>query len=141
MSYKYLDHGADIGIEARGRTLPELFVEGAKGLFSLMVKLDSIEARKSENIALEASDYTELYYEWLAELLSVASLNQLVLSEFSVEYLSREADSVVLKGSGSGEKLEPGKHEIRGEVKAITYQGLKLVQKGELWVGRCVVDV
>ncbi len=42
--YLILDHPADLGIEARGRTLAEAFEQAARGLISVIVDPDSVRS-------------------------------------------------------------------------------------------------
>ena len=43
MSYKYLEHTADIGIECTGKNLEETFQDAGKGLFNVMVDIKQVE--------------------------------------------------------------------------------------------------
>jgi len=142
LSYRYLDHGADMAFESEGKTIESAFEEGAAALFNLMADITGVKGRQEREINLSCGDYEDLYYEWLSELLSVSGLEGILFSEFSVD-ISRNEDrnSLSLKGSARGEKIDIGRHDLKGEVKAITYLGLEVQQTPEGWKTRCVVDV
>jgi SHS2 domain-containing protein len=40
-----------------------------------------------------------------------------------------------------GEKIDPQRHEINFEIKAITWHGLKVVQTPDGWMAEVIVDI
>ncbi len=141
MSYRYLDHGADIGLEVQSDTLEGLFAEAGKAVFSVMADLDSIGSRQSVEISLEESEVEKLLYEWLSELVSLSNLQNQIYVRFS-DLKIEEADSrITLKARARGERINPRVHELGTEVKAVTYQGLEIEEKDNGWQCRFVVDV
>jgi SHS2 domain-containing protein len=46
-----------------------------------------------------------------------------------------------VRGSLTGEPYDPGRHEIKVEIKAVTYHQLTIKQEGGQWVGRVIVDI
>lgn len=141
MSYKYLDHGADIGIHAEGRSIEELFGEAAKGLFSLMVDLNQVQSRLLDSIQIKEEIVPEdLLYEWLKELLTLSDLKGSIYKEFDVN-IAQKRNKLSLQSQFTGQKVNPDKHTLGSEVKAITYQGLEVKKKAGKWVCQYVVDV
>ncbi|MFB6291463.1 MAG: archease [Candidatus Bipolaricaulia bacterium] len=141
MSYKYLDHGADIGLEATGDSLEGLFSEAGKALFSLMVDLEGIQPEKSLELELNEETLEDLLYEWLSELLSLSNLKSQVYGEFSQLTIEEKDSSYRLESVAKGENIDPGKQELGSEVKAVTYQGLEIIENEDGWLCRFVVDV
>ncbi len=141
MSYKYLDHGADIGLEVTSNKLEELFGETGQAIFSLMVDIDQIQEEESLELELSGSDLEDLLYEWLSELLSLSNLKGQVYGKFSNLNITETSSGYSLEGAAEGEKIDPEKHELGTEVKAVTYQGLEINQTEDGWRCRFVVDV
>lgn len=141
MSYSYLDHGADIGLEAKHRTIEGLFGEAGKGLFSLMVNVDEIGARESVELNLSSPDLEHLLYEWLSELISLSNLHGHAYSKFPKITIEQGNSEFRLEARARGARINPRIHHLGTEVKAITYQGLEIEETDDEWRCRFVVDV
>ncbi|MHC4142845.1 MAG: archease, partial [Planctomycetota bacterium] len=81
-------------------------------------------------------DRVYLLFDWLHELLVAFETRRLVLSEFRV----RVSDTG-LAAEVRGEGLDPDRHRLLHEVKAITYHGLKLEQTAAGWQAEVIVDI
>lgn len=137
--FELLDHEADIGIKSWGKTVEEAFENGAKAMFSVMVNLKKVEPVQEIAINVEADDIDELFVEWLNELLAQKDISEMVFSDFTVEIGKNE--EVTLSAKARGELLDQKKHEIKTEVKAATYYGLKSGKKNGLHFLQCVLDI
>ncbi len=136
--YETFEHGADIGIRGIGRSPEEAFINAAKALFSLMViNLEEVRPERRVEVFAEAEALEELLLDWLNNLLSVASIENLVFSEFECQI----KEQYKLSGWAAGEKIDPNRHELGEEVKGATYTMLKVEKINDLWVAQCVVDV
>ncbi|MFQ5794462.1 MAG: archease [Candidatus Bipolaricaulia bacterium] len=140
MPFEYIDHEADAWVIGIGATPEEAFVEGAKATFNLMVDIEQMTPRKTVEISCRADDIEELFVAWLNELILAKDIHGLVFSDFEVAI--RETNTgFELTGKARGEPPDPERHELRTEVKAATYHGLKFERTdGEYRVG-CVVDL
>ncbi|MEA1992837.1 MAG: archease [Euryarchaeota archaeon] len=140
MDYELLDHEADMGIRAYGTTIEELFRNGAKALFSIMMDIERVRTERSVKILCEAPDTETLFIEWLNELLAQKDLEEMSFSEFEVKIYG-ENECYQLEGTASGERFNRRKHRPKLEVKAATYSGLRKGRKNEKLFIECVVDV
>ena len=52
-SFQILEHTAEVGILAYGDTPSQVFGQAAKGMFSIMVELDAVEAREARQVEAE----------------------------------------------------------------------------------------
>jgi SHS2 domain-containing protein len=142
MPYEFLDHEADIGIRAWGKSLEEAFAEGATALFDIMVDVKKVENKESVDIQCEGTDIPALFVEWLNALLTQADITDLVFSDFKdIRILPLAYNLYKLHAKASGEKLDAAKHNIKVEAKAATYHGLKYETKDSVHYLQCVVDV
>jgi SHS2 domain-containing protein len=135
--FEYFEHLADMGIIGWGASLAQAFEEAAKAMFNLMVEIDQVEPKQRISIRCQGGDREELFVEWLNALLTEADINGMVFSRFSVESLTGEELSGWVKGEG----LDPERHHAKTEVKAATYSGLAVGEKGGEFYARCVVDL
>jgi SHS2 domain-containing protein len=135
--YEYFDHTADLGIRVRAADVNALFAEAATGLFAAVVDgLDSVRPVQQVEIAVDGADREYLLFDWLRELLFRLDANRLLLSKFDV--VVAEAG---LKATCWGEPMDPARHVLSHEVKAITYHGLRVEQDADGWVAEVIVDI
>ena len=135
--YELFEHTADVGLRARAESLDDLFAEAARALFSVIVaNLEEVRPRESLDFAIAAAPPDEMLRDWLAELLYTFEVRRLVLAQFDVTI---GADG--LKATAQGEPIDPERHQLDMEVKAITWHGLKVVREGEGWLAEVIVDI
>lgn len=137
--HEVFEHTADIGLRIRAAALPDLFREAAEGLFELIVP-NLNDVRPEQEVRFKVSsrqdEYEYLLFDWLNELLYTFDTKRLVLSKFDV-HLTPEG----LEATANGEPLDPARHQLEHEVKAITYHGLKVVREGDGWLAEVIVDI
>ena len=78
----------------------------------------------------------EMLRDWLAELLYTFEVRRLVLAQFDVTI-----GTDGLKATARGEPIDPERHQLDMEVKAITWHGLKVVRDGDGWLAEVIVDI
>jgi SHS2 domain-containing protein len=135
--YETFEHTADIGIRVRATELNGLFEDAARGLFAVLVaNPDAVRPVQEVSFRIEAQRLDDLLFDWLAELLFVFETRRLLLGEFHVEV---QGDR--LEATARGEPIDPQRHQLDMEVKAITYHGLKVERDGDGWLAEVIVDL
>lgn len=136
--YEILEHTADIGIRAYGKSRQELFIHMAMGMFSLMVPLKEVEARQTLPVRAQAGQWDLLLAAWLKELLYLFDTQHFLGKEFQIQRLSSNRLEALVKG----EPLDLSRHWVDKEVKAVTYCDLAMRQdpKG-VWTAQVVFDI
>jgi protein archease len=135
--YETFEHTADLGLRVRAPDLDTLFAEAAQALFSaVVVDLDAIEPRQRFEVNLPPDEPVYLLFDWLKELLFRFDTEHELLAKFDVRV---GADG--LHGVAWGEPLDPARHRLEHEVKAITYHGLKVEQTADGWLAEVIVDI
>ncbi len=118
--YRYLEHTADVGIEAWGPDLAAAFEEAASALAALMVDPASVDEREEWRIALDGDDEADLLVRWLSELIALVDTDASVFRRFAVETIGPRR----LEARAWGEAIDPARHQLRTAVKAATYHAL-----------------
>ncbi|MBN2288821.1 MAG: archease [Candidatus Glassbacteria bacterium] len=126
LRYKIFEHTADVGLYAYGSGLEELFANAAAGLMSLVVGTSEIAAVEETPISLEAGSAEELLRAWLAELLYFYNAEGKLFAGAEFTTLTDTRLEAVVQG----ETLDPARHEVACEVKAVTWHGLR-VERGK----------
>jgi SHS2 domain-containing protein len=132
--YKVFDHTADVGIEAWGKDLAELFRNAARAMFDVAVDLKTIEPKEAQEIEVEAEDASILMHHWLSELLYWFTAKGWVFGKFEFEEISETK----LKAKAWGERFEDSKHQLKTDIKAVTYHQLEVKPS---WRAKIILDL
>jgi SHS2 domain-containing protein len=123
--YQVLDHTADFMVEVYEDDLPGLFSEAARAFFDILTDSTTIQSREGVRVCVEAETLEELLVSWLTELLFLYETELWLFSRFEVSIF----DDRQVEANLWGEKLDPSRHPIEREVKAVTYHRLGLVRE------------
>lgn len=136
-AFEILDHTADIGVRAFGRTLPQVYENAARGMLALMVRPESVRPVAVDDVEVEGDDAVDLLVTWLHELLFRFDARKQVFAEVMVETVTTRHLRAKLKG----EALDLTRHELIREIKAVTYHGARVDQEGDGWVAEVLFDI
>jgi SHS2 domain-containing protein len=135
--YETFEHTADLGLRVRAADLDTLFAEAGAALFAAVVEeLGSVEPRQRVDVHVDGDERAFLLFDWLRELLYRFDSEHLLFGRFEVHVGESGLD-----GSAWGEPLDPVRHALAHEVKAITYHGLRVEQTSDGWLAEVIVDI
>ena len=134
--FREFEHTGDVGIELTADTRAELFRRAAIALASLLVQRADVAATEQREVTTSADTDADLLHDLLAELLNLFSIEGFIWSDASVEEVDRS-----LRVTLCGERFDPGRHEFRGEIKAVTYHQLEVTDSSDGWHARVIFDV
>jgi SHS2 domain-containing protein len=135
--YEYFEHTADLGIRVRTKELGALFEEAATALFSAIVDdLQSVRHDRETSFQIAGAERDYLLFDWLKELLYRFDAEHMLYSKFEV-HVSDEG----MNGKAWGEPVDPARHVLSHEVKAITYHELRVEREGDDWIAEVIVDI
>jgi SHS2 domain-containing protein len=135
--FRILEHTADVGFEAFGSTREETFANAARALIDLMVDLDAIDPGEDIIVRIEGADPESLLVNWLSELLYLHDAEGWLFRDFEIQNF--RDDSLV--AIARGEKFQRSRHQVKLQVKAITYHQLALERTPEGWRAQVYVDI
>ena len=135
--FEVLEHTADVGFSAEAPTPALLFETAALALFEIAADTAAAEARTSLPVEVTGEDYPSLLVNFLSELLYLFDTGRFVPAQVRVEAVSPTAISARL----SGQARDPARHPWKLIVKAVTYHGLEVVDRGDRWTARVFLDV
>lgn len=135
--YEVFEHTADVGLRISAPSLEELLRDAARGLLSLLVaNPDAVQPAVAKTIDIAGDDRVFLLRDWLSELLYAFESEGLLLSEYDL-HLTESG----LHAECRGEPVDPSRHHLDHEVKAVTYHGLKAEQTADGWFGEVILDI
>lgn len=134
--FEEIEHTADVGLRVRGKDLADLFVNAARGMWTLIVPdIDEVEPVVTRRIELEAVDLEVLLVDWLSELLFLHETEYEAYSRFAVHEISpTHLQAEVRGGPVNG-------HPLRKHIKAVTFNDLSIEETAEGWSAMVVFDV
>jgi SHS2 domain-containing protein len=97
---------------------------------------DAIEPRVEVTFDIPGEDKAFLLFDWLRALLTTSEIDGVVFGEFTVTVRDNG-----ITATAWGEPLDPAKHGLGREVKAITYHGLKVEPNEAGWLAEIIVDI
>jgi SHS2 domain-containing protein len=143
MPYEFLEEMAlaDIAFRAWGNDLEETFVAAAHAVMNAMVEdLDAIQAREERLLSVEHEALDMLLFNFLQEFIYYKDAEQLLLR---IQQL-RIADTnrpYTLQATAVGETLDPDRHRMRVDVKAVTLHRFSLAQTARGWEAFVILDI
>jgi len=137
--FEFLEHVADLRFMAYGKSLNDCFQNSAKAMFSAISDLKSIDEKDMKRIALKAEDLEVLLHDFLSELLFLFETRGLLFKKFHVSIDRNKGYR--LKAELYGEKFNPKKHEIKTEIKAVTYHEMLIERRNKEWVAEVLCDI
>ena len=140
MSFEIIEDivSGDFAFEARGGSLEELFTSCAEACFFAMTDLNKVDATTSRAIEVEAVNLDDLLFNFLAELIYLKDTDKLFFNRFEIEI---DEDMLVLNAVARGERIDYNKHEIKTDVKAVTYHGLQVRNEEGIYKVRVILDL
>jgi len=143
MPYQYLEDIAiaDAAFEASGENLQEVFISAANAVMNLMVEnMEAIAKDTSVEIAVEDANMDLLLFKFLDELIYHKDAHQLLLRIESLR-IAETANGFLLRAETWGEVIDPQKHHLNVDVKAITLHEFSLKQTGNKWIAHVHLDI
>jgi len=125
--YRILEHPADVGIESWGLTFPEALSMAVSGMVSVLIDPATVDPVEQRIIEVSADDNEVLVVRVLSEILFLFDGARFAPKSLHVQSYSEMS----VRGFVSGEPLQPMKHELRLDVKAVTYHQLSVTHLPE----------
>ena len=139
--FEIIEHPADVGFRAWGRTREEMFAHAALAMMTLACELEGLEERERREIESTGADDESLLYGWLAEILAVQDAEQMFFHRAEVTYLSPAGTPGQVRGRMYGERYDRQRHRAGTYIKAVTMHQLRVEQTPEGWRAQVYLDV
>ena len=134
---KFVDHTGDAGILVQAPDLEELFARAAWGMFCLITDVNAIRFAEVLCLRVEAGDRPALMVNWLSELNYHHATGHRLFGKFNIVKISETS----LVAEVHGERVDPVRHTIFTEIKAVTFHGLRVERDHDVWEAHIIFDV
>ncbi|MFQ6069616.1 MAG: archease [Candidatus Aminicenantales bacterium] len=125
--YRFLKHTADAKFQAFGETLEQAFANAALATASLMWDWKKIEDNHKQRIRVEGNDLMQLLCTFLEEVVYLLETKSFLLHSVENVKIEKGEKKYLLEAVFKGDFYSE-KYEIYGDVKAITYNEMKIKQ-------------
>lgn len=117
--------------------LAELFKNAARGMFAIMASVDRVGAGEEVSVEVCADDLENLLVNWLSELLYLSASKGMLFRRVDIVKIERGR----VEGRAFGEPIDQVRHELYGEIKAVTYHELKVEEIEGGWIATVLFDI
>jgi SHS2 domain-containing protein len=141
--YRFLEDiaTADVAFEAWGATREDLFAAAATALLATMVDdPGQVERRQKVTVTLEHAELDLLLYAFLAELVFFKDARRLLLHADTVR-IDNGSEGFRLESRVRGEEIDPERHRLLVDVKAVTLHRLRVACEDGVWRATVVLDI
>jgi len=121
LKFKYLEDvvTSDIAFTAYGASYSELFNNAGLALEEAMVDTKTVEAKTDHEIKFKDLRIEKLLFLFLEELVYLKDAEELLFREIECN-LTEFAGVWEFVSKLKGEKIDPGRHKLKNDVKAVT---------------------
>jgi SHS2 domain-containing protein len=145
LPYRFVEDAptADIGFVASGATLEECFAAAADAMLGAMLNNpDSLRPQEQLALAVEADSVELALVKMLEEIVFYKDARGLFLAAGNLRVKHLEpAGRWTVTGTLRGEPIDPSRHELAHDVKAVTMHRLRVRQTENGWEASVVLDV
>jgi len=134
--FELVEHTADTGIRGWGPDLPDLFRVMALGLMSVIADPRGVRPARGRNLHLEAETQEDLLHDWLESLNALHQVHGELYVDFEPRIEGNRLSALV-----RGETLDPERHDLGTEVKAVTWHDLALHRTEDGYEAYVLLDI
>lgn len=139
--YKFLEEAtyADVCFEACGKDLNELFTNAALATCEIMVDLKTVDSKIKKKISLKNDTIDKLLFEFLEEIIFLKDSQRLLFSKVKVKITKNK--EYKLDAELRGEEINPKKHKLGNDAKAVTYHDFEVEEIKRKWRAKVIIDI
>lgn len=118
-------------------TAEALFAEAALALMDQIVDPRAIRVRQWRVLAVSGADWTDLMVNWLRELLYLFNGELWLAGQVNMGRLGSHG----LEARLGGEAFDETRHEVKNEIKAVTYHRAEVKWADGRWRAQVIFDL
>jgi SHS2 domain-containing protein len=141
MTYRFVDHTADLAVELASPTLEGLFAEAVAAFTDAVVDRERVLERERRERSVAAADLERLLVSWLEEVLIAFEVDAFLVRRAEVAIAEAEGGGRTLRGALFGQPLDASRHPVKVLIKGISYHGLRVEPGPEGWRATVVFDI
>ncbi|WNY27797.1 archease [Methanolapillus ohkumae] len=122
----YLDHIADTRFIAYGFSLENVFENSALAMLNVIADISGLSHEVEFQAEIFAPELEDLLVRFLSEILFLFDAKETLFGTVRVNALRKKEDGWIVSFQVFGEPVDSSKQNFRTEVKAVTYNGIRV---------------
>jgi SHS2 domain-containing protein len=139
-TYQQIDHTADIALQISANSLEDLYITAAAGWRAVVLEETNFLDTEFKNIELPADSKEELLVNFISELNYLLYVKKWICSNVAKLEIVMTKYNLKLFAELTGEPFRSDVHEIRTEIKAVTYHHLQIKKIDEKYETKLIFD-
>ncbi len=139
--FKFIDHTADIAVEISADNYADLFIAAASAWKDAVIEPFTSDAVEPCEIKLEESSIEELLVEFLSELNFLLLTKKWVFGKIKNISINKDGNLWKLSSTVLGNPFNNNKHNLKVEIKAVTFHQMDVKYIGGKYTTRIVFDI
>lgn len=143
-SFRFLEDIAlaDSAFEARGNSPSELFTASATAVIETLADPRTVDPALTKTVTRHDPSLANLLFDWLSDIVYIKDAERLVFRDTDCVVSSNQADGDWhLEGRLTGAPIDPARHDLRADIKAITKHRYEVREDNGTWVATVVMDI
>ena len=140
-NYHFIDHTADIAVEVEGGTIEDLFIASVSAWQECTIEKSEINFSLKKHINIKDQSLEELLVHFLDEINFLLLTKKWILSKINGIEIKKSGDKFVLSADIVGENTDEKKHQIKVEIKAVTFHQMEIKKINNRYTTRIVFDI
>lgn len=120
-----------------GTDIKSLFTNAGLALFDLIAGMNYRHAPMTYRVSAKGEDWPDLMVAWLRELLYLWTGKELLVQSIDIDAVLPYAVSADVCCT----RFDPNRHDIKHEIKAVTYHQIRVDQTTGGWESTIIFDV
>ena len=141
MAYRFIEHTADIAVEIVSESIEKLFSDACTAWNEAVLININPKFIDSKKFIFDAQTEEELLVELLSELNFQLFTKKWVFTAVNNILLEKQEDNFHLVIEIFGQPLNENDHEIKVEIKAVTFHQLKIEKRNNKYTTIIVFDI
>lgn len=141
MSFRFIEHTADIAVEITEDTIEKLFITSANAWLSSAVEILNRQLESSKKFIFTANTLEELLIEFLSELNFQLYTRKWIFISMKEIKLQQTGTGYQLEVEVFGQSFNENNHKLKVEIKAVTYHQMKIEKKNNNFFTKIVFDI
>ena len=139
--FEEIEHTADIGIFARGDTLPELIANLSFGMLHIITGEIEVQTINKRTIKVESPSLIDMIVGWLSEINFLLIVNHFFVTGIDMIKIDQIFGNFIISADLYGKKSKSIESTFKTEIKAVTYHKLICEKRNDEYIGQVIFDI
>ncbi len=129
----------DVRLTVTANSLKKLFADAAIGISAIMTEVELLGSSRKIDITLDSDNLENFLFDWMGEIIYLKDAERFLPAK--VEFEDFNESTFSMKAILFGVTLDPAKHPVKTDIKAVTLYEFSLKQIGNRWHAEAVLDL